>query len=447
MDMRAFCTPNNIDSCSNHVNIQLTAQGYPVPLVFNSVTVEDTCRMINCIHALLSDKKSQEEMIFELNKSILDKKRAYESLSLKFEQQKKATEKEKKEKEHLALKIESMTMTIKTEKDHHRSIKDELTRAKNNLQYIKAQYSHETRRHEQEHAKTRDRLMKLMKNMSRPVMTISQPLVAIKPSSPDILTQGKALYGDLMDKISQRETEARVENEAFRKAFIAVYSALKSLLNRQIEDYEDRNTSTESSRRDIATFQLPFSFGGEEAIQHIHSLLARLQEEWDEQTRDKTVYTAEDVLKRDRVIREMEQDIGTFTTMLDESRREYEEKTKIYRKYEQGGFFDSLLPNISTQLSDSEGSAWRDQKRVTEAAIQLGNERKALSAERWAFEKMKIELGAQEFLSDSPSNPQAEAEGETGPKHEHEHAPSTFSMTPMSLPRKRPRSWLGKAPC
>ncbi|KAI7870523.1 hypothetical protein BDF14DRAFT_1709991, partial [Spinellus fusiger] len=76
---------------------------------------------------------------------------------------------------------------------------------------------------------------------------------------------------------------------------------------------------------------------------------------------------------------------------------EYEEKTKIYRKYEQGGFFDSLLPNISTQLSDSEGSvyeieqggmrkwkqiqkkAWRDQKRVTEAAIQLGNERKALS--------------------------------------------------------------------
>ncbi|KAI7870522.1 Afadin and alpha-actinin-binding-domain-containing protein [Spinellus fusiger] len=189
MDMRAFCTPNNIDSCSNHVNIQLTAQGYPVPLVFNSVTVEDTCRMINCIHALLSDKKSQEEMIFELNKSILDKKRAYESLSLKFEQQKKATEKEKKEKEHLALKIESMTMTIKTEKDHHRSIKDELTRAKNNLQYIKAQYSHETRRHEQEHAKTRDRLMKLMKNMSRPVMTISQPLVAIKPSSPDILTQ------------------------------------------------------------------------------------------------------------------------------------------------------------------------------------------------------------------------------------------------------------------
>lgn len=44
--------------------------------------------------------------------------------------------------------------------------------------------------------------------------------------------------------------------------------------------------------------------------------------------------------------------------------------------------------------------AMREQKKVTESAIELGNQRAQLQAQRWAFEEMKRELQLKDILQD-----------------------------------------------
>lgn len=42
----------------------------------------------------------------------------------------------------------------------------------------------------------------------------------------------------------------------------------------------------------------------------------------------------------------------------------------------------------------------QDQKRVTRSAIELGQQRAELEAERWAFQEMKREIELQEILKE-----------------------------------------------
>ncbi|KAL0088033.1 Afadin and alpha-actinin-binding-domain-containing protein [Phycomyces blakesleeanus] len=451
-----FCTPANLASSANHVNIQLTAQGYPVPLVFKSNQPEDACKIINCLHDLLQDKKNDEEQCNELSNTISQLKRDREVLQQKFDLQSQELTKIKREKELLGSKVDSIQKNLKTEKEQTKSMKDELNKAKNNMQYIKAQYAHETRRHELEHAKTRDRLSKLMREKIKPVL----PSIIVNDPPPGLAGHPKenaaeeerAMFEDLIIKTSAREMDARKESEAFRKAFVAVYSAVRNLLDRQIlEDESHTGKESKLSRKDMSAFRLPFDFGGSEAVQHIHDLLVRLEEEWGNQTRNQTVYTAEDVLKRDRMIRQLEHDIEILIKTFDEATVEYEEKTRMYKRFEEGGFFDVILPAIPNEQSDSEDfaleiqldsqnrlerlrkTALKDQRRVTDAAIRLGNERKMLKAERWAFEEMKRELKMKDILSERESSP----EDTVRPQH---------PLPSPSRPRKRHRPGLGKAP-
>ncbi|KAI9025765.1 Afadin and alpha-actinin-binding-domain-containing protein [Phycomyces nitens] len=441
-----FCTPVNLASSANHVNIQLTAQGYPVPLIFQSNQPEDACKIVNCLHDLLQDKKNDEEMCNELSNTISQLKQEQQDL------QTQELAKSRRENEQLESKADSMQKKLKAEKEQTKGMKDELNKAKNNMQYIKAQYAHETRRHELEHSKTRDRLSKLMREKHKPelpsiVVNDPPPGLAARPKE-NAIEEERAMYDDLIIKTSAREMDARKESEAFRKAFVAVYSAIRSLLDRQTQEGESTSLKESKPLKEMSAFRLPFDFGGSEAINHIHDLLVRLEEEWEDQTKNQTVYTAEDVLKRDRRIRKLENDMEILIKTLDETSMEYEEKTKIYRRFEQGGFFDVILPAIPNEHSDSEDSALeiqlgtetrleklrksalKDQQRVTEAAIKLGNERKMLRAERWAFEEMQRELKMKEILSERESSPEDIMHTS--------HQPSQ--------PRKRPRAWLGKAP-
>lgn len=52
-----FCTPDSLEASSNYLNILLTTYGYTVPLVFDSTEVEEKCKIVNCIYALLQDRK------------------------------------------------------------------------------------------------------------------------------------------------------------------------------------------------------------------------------------------------------------------------------------------------------------------------------------------------------------------------------------------------------
>ncbi|KAG0170204.1 hypothetical protein DFQ30_002792 [Apophysomyces sp. BC1015] len=391
----------------------------------------------------------------------------------------------RRENSQLGFKVESLNKTLKSEANQTRNIKEELSKAKNNMLYMKAQYAHEIRRFEQEHTRTRDRLYKLMNeshktNIASLTMNDPLPTMVARISDDDRLTEDRALYTGLLNKSSDREKEARSESEEFRRSLVTMYTAVRGLLDRQVRNYEESFrhgpeaciSSKKWSRnleQETARFRLPLDFGGAEAIKEIDDLLVRLQEEWDRQITDRKVYTEEEMEEKDQIIERLEENIEELIDSLEECRKEYEEKTHIYTKFAEGNFFDTILPHASNDFSDSEDSVIdieertapklnslrnqirREQQQVTEAALKLGDERKQLAAERWAFRDMKRELEMQKILSDIPDSPEQD-KAEESTQHQSPSRPpairriSTLAHREQERASKRQKSWLGQPP-
>ncbi|CEG82270.1 hypothetical protein RMATCC62417_16367 [Rhizopus microsporus] len=103
---------------------------------------------------------------------------------------------------------------------------------------------------------------------------------------------------------------------------------------------------------------------------------------------------------------------------------EYEGKMQVYKRFEQGGFFDTVMPQPEPAvLSDSESSVTeldleniakyktikkriiRDRRKITEAAEELGKQRAQLEAEKWAIKQLKYEIQKREILDQENTSP------------------------------------------
>ncbi|KAI8372837.1 Afadin and alpha-actinin-binding-domain-containing protein [Radiomyces spectabilis] len=487
-----FCTTDNFASSANYINLLLTARGYPVPLVFKSDQVEDACKIINCLHQLLQDGKHSADERQDLHDTIDRLKQDQEQLQLRLDKCNHQLQAKERENIQLKAKIESTGQELKKEIQQSRNIREELSKAKNNMQYMKAQYAHETRRHEQEHAKTRERLLKLMDEKSRVVVGLLEmkepmPNVTARIHGHDELVEQRIMYSDLLNKSSEREREARTESEEFRTCLIEIYTAVRRLLERQIQNYDEtfpQMSEEKNLAEEVGKFRLPLNFGSKEAIQHVHDLLDRLQEEWDREVKDRQLITADDIMEKDQTIHELEQQIEDLIEVLEHTQKEKDDAAKIHMKYANGGFFDTLAPVYSARLeiSDSESSVLEDEEeeeakwmkrqrearqerqQVTELALKLGQERAKLSAERWAFKEMKRELQLQEVLAGLPSSPErpspepptssdlsASPQRPASVRRTH-FSPLLTSRRTSALPadsgraHKRLKSWLGHAP-
>ncbi|KAF7726804.1 hypothetical protein EC973_008405 [Apophysomyces ossiformis] len=369
----------------------------------------------------------------------------------------------RRENSQLAFKVESLNTTLKAETNQTRNIKEELSKAKNNMLYMKAQYAHEIRRFEQEHTRTRDRLYKLMNETHKSniaSLTMNDPLpdAVARISDDDRMAEDRALYTDLLNKSSDREKEARSESEEFRRSLVTVYSAVRGLLDRQ----------SRALQQETARFRLPLDFGGAEAIKEMDDLLVRLEEEWNRQITNRKTFTEEDMEEKDQIIEGLQENIEELIDLLEESRKEYEEKTNIYTKFAKGNFFDTVVPHAHFDLSDSEDSVIdienrtepklkrlrneikKEQRQLTEAALKLGDERKRLAADRWAFNEMKRELEMKKILSDT----EQEEEEQVEPRERRvsfqppplRRDSSAVASRESERASKRSRSWLGRPP-
>lgn len=57
------------------------------------------------------------------------------------------------------------------------------------------------------------------------------------------------MYTDLLAKSSDREKEARIENDSLRRLFADIYAAVTDLLQRQYKKYANTFPKTPVSRR------------------------------------------------------------------------------------------------------------------------------------------------------------------------------------------------------
>ncbi|KAJ8654471.1 hypothetical protein O0I10_009912 [Lichtheimia ornata] len=418
-----LCSPSNLASTANYVNILLTAHNYPAPLIFDSNNDQDTCNIVNCLYTLLKDKQRDDHHRAELERRVSELEQGQQELESKLEKSRQDLDQSRRECIQLKAKVDSANKKVKAEADKRRAITTELTQAKHNMQYIKAQYAHDTRKHEQEQAKTRERLYKLMDEKQKanvPSMVINDPFPGSASYSKDSeeVSEERAMYTDLLRKSSDREKSALREADTFRKIVVDLYSTVSDLLSRQIRNYNDTFPSTKNDKgeRDYPLLQLPLEIAGSTAIDRVHDLLARLKEEWNRQIDMRKVYSEEDMAEKDEMISRLEESNDELVETLKTCLEACDRKVQMYMRFTDGAFFDNTPPNANVELSDSESSVYEDatsenklrqllsrakaeQRKVTEAAIKLGDDRKKLEAERWAFDEMKRTSLMQDLLS------------------------------------------------
>ncbi|RCH78911.1 hypothetical protein CU098_006392, partial [Rhizopus stolonifer] len=174
------------------------------------------------------------------------------------------------------------------------------------------------------------------------------------------------------------------------------------IVQTQIQQFDGIQTkqAPRNSFEEVARFRLPMDCGGKEAIELVNDLLDRLKAEWDYQIQDQPrIYTEQDMLEKQDHILTLEQTIEELLDTIDQTKEEYEEKTKMYRRFEQGGFFETLYPTPQDiqPMSDDEDDivvdlvegrpekynalrqkAMQDQHALTESAIELARQREQL---------------------------------------------------------------------
>ncbi|KAI9315728.1 hypothetical protein BX666DRAFT_1958551 [Dichotomocladium elegans] len=363
----------------------------------------------------------------ELEETISDMKRTQNDLQARLDNCQQELEASRRENAQLRARIESSNKNLKEETEKCRTVKEELSRAKHNMQYMKSQYAHETRRHETELAKIKERLYRLMDERQKVNVTgmvINEPFPG---EDNDMgISEEKAMYSDLLQKSRNREQNARLEADKLRELVADVYLAVSDLLASQITNYKDAFPSTMNGdgARDYPLMRLPLDIGGAVAISRVHDLLAKLKEEWDHQISRRKAYSEEDMTRKDQIIERLEQSNDELIDAIQQLCEEFERKASMYMRFADRNFFDNINPYATAELSDSEGSAYeedertelslrrtrklamKEQEKITAEAIRLGDERRKLAAERWAFEDMKRELTMQELLNgESESSP------------------------------------------
>ncbi|CDS08963.1 hypothetical protein LRAMOSA10323 [Lichtheimia ramosa] len=390
----------------------------------------------------------------ELESRVSELEQGQQEMESKLEKCRQDLDQSRRECIQLKAKVDSANKKAKAEADKRRAVTAELTQAKNNMQYIKAQYAHDTRKHEQEQAKTRDRLYKLMDEKQKPnvpYMVINDPFPGSGSygNETEEVSQERAMYTDLLRKSSDREKSALRETDTFRKIVVDIYSTVSDLLSRQIRNYKDTfpSTKNEKGERDYPLLQLPLEIAGSTAIDRVHDLLARLKEEWDRQIEMRKAYSEEDMAEKDEMISRLEENNDELVDTLKKCLDACDRKVQMYMRFAEGAFFDNTNPYANPELSDSESSVYEDahaesklrrllskakaeQQKVTEAAIKLGDDRKKLEAERWAFDEMKRTSLMQDLLSGDDQDLE---------RNHHGRRQSSHQQVLSNNPRKRHR--------
>ncbi|KAL4215888.1 hypothetical protein CU097_014246 [Rhizopus azygosporus] len=459
-ETESFCTPETLGTSVNYVNLLLTSYGYPVPIVVDSSDPEDKCKIINCIYALINDRKKDIQEKQQLLERINQLDKDQEELQTLLANHKREYMLQDKKISELKTKLDASEKEQKRQLTQNTRLKEEMTKAKNNMQYMKAQYAHETKRHEQDMAKIQERLLRQMNNhMKINVASLDMnshfATTMDNAADDDEVVQVRAMYSDLLLKATNRERDAKRESEDLRTALVQLYTGVRHLLEDRIQQF---NINKRDLQREIARFSLPMDCGAKEALKEVEDLLVRLRMEWSHQIDQRPNENIDEQLhEKEKVIQSLEQSMEDLLQNIEAMKIEYEGKMQVYKRFEQGGFFDTVMPQPEpVVLSDSESSVteldleniakyktirkriMRDRRKITEAAEELGRQRAQLEAEKWAIKHLKYEIQKREILDqENTSSPPNPPEPEPVSGHEPGRPYKRYKLASMGTPSGR----------
>ena len=239
-----------------------------------------------------------------------------------------------------------------------------------------------------ENGKIRDRLQKLLEegvSKNGMVAKMSSPVdkagALFGVPKPDRAAKEEQLHKSLLEKSIERENYILNDNKLLRKTLEELHSALKGMLQGQIQQYHDDAMDTDAL--ELSQFRIPMELGGSHMKQAMLDLISRLRVEWDEQIARRKVYTADEVKEKDMAIERLTADLEeVFATLgeeliqkkmsprgsinvthfdichppfllifLEQVQDDFDAKTEAYLKFSQGSFFDTIAHNHEMDIS------------------------------------------------------------------------------------------------
>ncbi|KAJ2897178.1 hypothetical protein GGI21_004969, partial [Coemansia aciculifera] len=391
----------------HYINRELMELGLPSPLLLPELAeyLEDNQRVVECLVALLQQRKRdmgfRETMDDELRKAMGEEDMLRSTISrlerdLDMAQREAAMNRVKwQESERLHGETEAA----------RRKLAADLRATRSNASMVKAQFMHESKKREQESVKLKDRLQKLITDKyrtSKVHVEMSNPVQRDRSGRPmDAVARNEKLMEELLQRYDDHERSlvARVaELEDQLKRLEAALSALRD------EVSPSESADAEEEAEEVGALSLI------EAIRGGYRQACA--------AKPAPVVDTAEVERRDRLIRELQQEIEALRSEVARMRALAEEQKRVMDMASQAAFAQPMVEASFSEMSleqvEAEREALRREKRqleeerrrFTEAAIELGNERSDLLRERQEFETRRTAQGTAELIAGLPATPQ-----------------------------------------
>ncbi|KAJ2326619.1 hypothetical protein GGI00_004695, partial [Coemansia sp. RSA 2681] len=288
-----------------------------------------------------------------------------------------------------------------------RKLAADLRTTRSNAAMVKAQFTHDGKKREQESVKLKDRLQKLITDKHRACK------VHVELANP------------VERDRSGRPMDQAARNQKLMDALLQRYNANESKLNARVEELEDLLGRLEAALAALRDEVSPGSAdaceseampGGTATLALVDTIRVGYRQAC--AAKPPPAVDPVEIERRDRQIHGLQQEIATLRGDVEKMRGLLEEQKRVVDMASSAAFAAPLLEASFSEMSleqvEAEREALRREKRqleeergrFTEAAIELGHERGVLQREREEFESRKTVQGTADLIAGLPPTPQ-----------------------------------------
>ncbi|KAJ2844974.1 hypothetical protein GGI22_006707, partial [Coemansia erecta] len=410
----------------HYVNRELMELGLPSPLHLPEASefLEDNRRVVECLVELLKqrdkDLRFREQMDDELRRAMSEEDLLRSTIGrlerdLDGAQREAAMNKIKwQEAERLGAEVEAQ----------RKKLAAELRTTRSNAAMVKAQFVHETKKHEQVDGKLKERLQKMIVDKHRSSKLSVELINAVirdRSGRPvdAAASRDRRLLEELIGRYEANESELVQKIDALEAKLRALMAALVALHAETVSPTPDGSQGDE-----LMMAPMNSEAGGDPAA--TLALIDAISQRVHQDRAQKPVPTVDqsEITRRDQEIARLHEDISKLAQEIQAQRQVMEEQKKVMdmmsakeyanSKMEPMDVLDASFSEMSLEQLEMEREALRkekqqledERKRFTDAAIELGNERSELKREREEFEARKVAQGTNDLLSGLPETPQ-----------------------------------------
>ncbi|KAJ1961461.1 hypothetical protein GGI12_003239 [Dipsacomyces acuminosporus] len=421
----------------HYINRELMELGLPSPLLLPELPefLEDNQRIVECLLALLEQRKRdvnfRENMDDELRKAMGEEDILRSTIN-RLERELDASQREAAMTRIKWQESERQNAELESQK---KKLAADLRTIRSNASMVKAQFMHESKKHEQESIKLKERLQKLITDKHRGAkisVELINPVIRDRSGRPvDNSSRDQKLLEELIGKYEANEVQLIAKVGGLEDTLRRLAASLANLHTDAISgsgsSEKDAGAVNANGDRTSPTTADKARADVQDGLVDITSALSMIESirHTMDEARNQKVATIDqsEIDTREQQIAELKDEVARLQKEIEDLRKILAEQKRVMDMVSTKGFaktnteFNALeasFSEMSMEQLEIERDALRREKdqleeerrRFTEAAIELGNERSELKKEREEFDKQKAAKGTEELMAGLPPTPQ-----------------------------------------